>query len=352
MTLRAGIVSCAVQLPSRVVTNDDLRAKYATTVAEMEQHVLGKLWSPSQDARAAKFDEASATYMKDPFRGCVERRWLKEGEKALDLEEIAVHAALERGHIHASDIDAIISCSFFPDQLDVGNGAFLARRLGVKCPAWNVESACSGSLLAVEQAAALVHAGVYSRVLVVTSCTYSRISPEADTLAWGNGDASAALVVARVDAPAGVLGFHATSTHETCGAVWSELDDERRLRMHTSKDAGRVLRETAEPLLRACVDGALSKAGVRASDIDALVVNTPTAWYAKFCCDVLGVDEDRSVNAHPAVANVGPALMPCNLEIAARRGLVRPGATVLFYAVGSVSNAAALVLRCDRSLEA
>ena len=115
--------------------------------------------------------------------------------------------------------------------------------------------------------------------------------------------------------------------------------------MHTSETAGRMLRETAEPFLLACVDGALRKAKLRRDEIDLYVFNTPTAWYSEFCADALGVPLSKTVNAHPHYANIGPVLTPANLYHAALDGRVKPGATVLLYAVGSVSNATAAVVR-------
>lgn len=351
MILNAGIRSVAVELPSRVVTNDELRSRYPDVVANIEQHVLGRLWNPEPDSASARFDAAAAGYMSDPFRGCVKRRWLHPDEKAIDLEEPAARCALERARLTPMDVDALICCSFFADQFDVGNAAFLARRLDLRCPAWNVESACSGSLIALQTACALVHGGVYGRVLVVTSCTYSRISPEDDTLAWGNGDAAAAFVVEREEMPAGLLASHSESTHVTCGAIWAAFDG-TAMRMHTGPEAGRLLRDTAEPFLRRCVDGALGKAQLSVDDVDAFVCNTPTAWYTAFCADALGIPAAKCVNAHPEIANVGPVLMPANLQLAARRGLLRPGSVVLLYAIGSVSNATATVVRCGRPIAA
>lgn len=352
----ASMVSLALRLPERVITNQWLREKYPDVVKSSEERALGKLWRPdkNRDAAAApsasaRFDAAAAPFMADPFRGCVERHWLSPGEKAIDLEEPAARSAIEAAGLEPRDIDLIICSSFFPDQLDVGNGAFLARRLGVQCPAWNLESACSSNLVALETACALVGAGVHRNVLCVTSCCYSRISPEHDTLAWGNGDGAAAFVVRSTPAPAGLVAFHSISTQVTCGAIYSTFeraeDGSQRIDMKTSPEAGKLLRETAEPFLSTCVGGALDKAGVTLADIDLFVFNTPTAWYARFCCDVLGIPSDRTVNAHPEVANVGPVLLAANLRRALLDGRLKPGALALLYSVGSVSTASAALVR-------
>ena len=45
---------------------------------------------------------------------------------------------------------------------------------------------------------------------------------------------------------------------------------------------------------------------------------------------------------------MGPALNPVNIHEALTRGLVKPGATVLLFSIGSVSTAAAAVVRLGR----
>jgi 3-oxoacyl-[acyl-carrier-protein] synthase-3 len=345
----ASIVSLAVRLPDRVVDNDELRRKYPEVVRSAEERILARVWRPGADGRSSRFDRAMAKYLGDPFLGCVERRWLAPGEQSIDLEEPAARSALEAAGMMPSDVDLLICSSFFPDQCDVGNAAFLAKRLGIGCPAWNLESACSSSLVAFETAAALVGSGCHHNALVVTSCNYSRIAPENDTLAWGNGDGAAAFVVAPVEAPAGLVAFHSISTNVTCGAVYCTVepdgDGAHRLQMHTGEDGGRLLRETAEPFLKECVEGALKKADLDREEVDLFVFNTPTAWYSAFCADVLGIPESRSINAHPYCANVGPVLTMTNLFHAARQGRVAESKTILLYAVGSVSTASAAIVR-------
>lgn len=348
----AAIVSLAARFPDRVVTNEALRRKYPEVVQRAEERMLARLWRPGADRSSSRFDQAMGRYVGDPFLGCIERRWLAPGEQSIDLEEPAARSAIEAAGMAPSDIDLLICTSFFPDQCDVGNAAFLTRRLGIECPAWNLESACSGSLVAFETAAALVGSGCHRNALVVSSCNYSRIVPEDDTLAWGNGDGAAAFVVAPVEPPAGLVAYHSISTNATCGAVFSTIElgegGSHRLRMQTSEQGGRTLRETAEPFLTACVEGALAKADLDREQIDLWIFNTPTAWYSAFCADALGIPESKTVNAHPRYGNIGPVLTMANLAHAVRDGRIKPGQNILLYAVGSVSTASAAIIRFRR----
>jgi 3-oxoacyl-[acyl-carrier-protein] synthase-3 len=265
------------------------------------------------------------------------------------IELPAAREALALARLDPGDVDLLIASSFFADGWDTGNAAILARGLGLRCAAFNLESACSGSHVALQTAAALVAAGVRRNVLCVTSCSYSKVTPLENPLSFANGDGAAAFVVGRVPDGFGVLGTHARHTAETCGSVYLEQAlDERgapTMRMQVDRSANRLLAETAEPVLRECAAGALRDAGVRAEDLAFAVVNTPTAWYARFCAGVLGLRPEQTISTHALYANTGPVLWPTNLLHAAHEGRFAAGDLVLLYSVGSVSSAAATVLR-------
>ncbi len=349
--LAVRIRSLAVSVPERVIDNGHFRRKFPDQVSRVEESVLTKLWRPSPDGERHLFDVAMTPHLKDPFRGVVERRWLADGQRTVELEEDAARRALAAAGLCLGDVDAIFDAAFFPDQVDVGNAPFLAQRLGFSGPCVNLESACSGGLVGLINAAGLIAAGMYQRVLVVTSCNYSRLNREADTLGWGNGDAAAAVVVeAAAGNGVGVLGASIQSTHQTCGAVTSTMEVEdgvATIRMKTTKAASTALRDASEQMLDRCTSAALQQAGLSLGDVDVVAANCPTAWYADFIAAQLGVPRAKVVNIHPKLANVGPVLFVAALDDAVASGQVPAGALVLLYTVGSVSNAAACVLRQD-----
>jgi 3-oxoacyl-[acyl-carrier-protein] synthase III len=346
-----GMRSLAVSLPRTVRTNDYYRTRHPEIVAEAERKTLARVWSKN-DALARTtnaFDLEMLPYVDDPFRGTVERRIVEPGQSSLPLEVDVAKKALVAAHMTPGDIDLMIVTSFLPDQAGPGNAAFLARELGLKRPAWNLESTCSSSLIAFETACALVQAKQYRSVLVVVSCTYSRVSDDRDTLTWFLGDGAGAFVVSSLPAGEGLLGQHSVTTQDTCGTFYyarvGETPGDSGIRIQCTKDTGRILQESAEPLLRECTDGALRAAGLGLKDIDFFVVNTPTAWYAAFCARALGVDASRTLSTYRSYANVGPVLMPVNLHQAAQAGRIKPDDLVLLYTVGSVSTASAAIMR-------
>jgi 3-oxoacyl-[acyl-carrier-protein] synthase-3 len=344
----AGMKSLAISVPDDDRTNAHYRARAGDVVSALEEKakMFAGMGMPAGDGDA--FSEAMAPYLADPFRGTVRRRILEPGRKALDLELTAARAALRAAAMSPGDVELLIASSFLPDQVGVGNAVFLARELGMHGAAWNLETACSSSIVGFETAAALVQSGQYANVLVTASCTYSRVLDERNPMAWQVGDGAGAFVVGRVAAHDGFLGKKVVNTASTCGAFFYELALDAGtpvVRMGADSDAGKLLRDASEVCLRECTEGALRNAGLRLQDIDWFVFNTPMAWFVEFAVRVLRFDRARTLDTYPFVANAGPALMPINLFLAANGANIRPGDRVLLYSMGGVSSAAAVILR-------
>jgi len=346
-----GLRSLAVSFPAEVRHNDYWRENFPEAVADAERRSMARLFSATP-ARAIQhpFDIEMAPYVADPFRGAVERRVLSDGQTALDIELAAAGHALDAAGMSGHELDAVMVASMIPDMVGLGNAAFLTRAMGLTIPAWNIESACCGAVVALQNATALVRGGEYRSVLVAVSSANSRVLDDEDSLSWFMADGAGAFVVGEVEPSEGVLGTKVIGTQETCGAFVFEpvaaADGSTRIRLRAGEEsAGQRMRDRAEPQLRTCVDGALAAAGVGLGDIDFFVFNTPVRWFAPFCARALGIDPGRTVNMFQAYGNLGPALTTANLYHAARSGKIRKGDLVLVFAVGSVSTAGATVMR-------
>ena len=184
-----GLKSVGVSVPDRVLTNDHWRHNHPHLVSEAE----GRIWmwkKPMEWTEGSEvFNREMSPYVKDPFRGARERRYLPAEGTALALETAAATDALEAAGLEPKDIDLLICSSFLPDSVGVGGAVFLARELGLVGAAWNLESACSSALVAFQTACSLVATGQHQNVLVVASCTYSRTTAEDDPISWGSATA-------------------------------------------------------------------------------------------------------------------------------------------------------------------
>ncbi len=342
-TLRA----LSLAFPEQIVDNDMLRTAHPDLVDAAAQQALARTWSADEGAPST-FVRAMGPYLSDPFRGARRRRWRRPGETAQSLEERACADALQAAGRTVDDVDLLICCSFFPDIWGVGNAAPLALGLGLTCPAWNLESACSSGLVALSVADAMMRAGRAQCVLIATSCSYSTTHLPDTTLRWGDGDGAAAMVMTMDGQGARLQGHAVRNTVETVGALRQELvldgNGDPFVKLALQKGGASKLRDTAELFITETVDKVWADAGCRPADIQHWVFPTPTAWYAAFCAEMCQVPPEAVVNVHPETANVGPVLPLTGLYFTCARRGVKPGDRVLVYAVGSVSNAAAAVL--------
>ena len=348
----AGMTALAVAFPSVRRTNEHWRRHHAAKVQEAEQLTLAKLWSAPERARGAApsaFERTMQPYLEDPFRGAVERRLRAPGEPALAMELEAARGALGAAGLDTEQVDLTLMTSFVGDRFGVGNAAYLADALGLTTPAWNYETACSGSVVGLHMAASLVSSGEYGRVLVVASTSNSVQVVDDDSLGWFVGDGAGAFVVERVPEGFGVLG-HATlnSVGTNDMFVIDSVPDgagSTRLCTRANERAAQMARDTAEPYLRATVSAALARASVALGAVAFWVFNTPNAWYADFCALALGVAEERYHSVYPRYANIGAALMPATLYHALHERRVGPGGPGGVDSIGSTSTASAAVAR-------
>lgn len=349
-SIAAEIQSLALEMPRIVRTNDYWRSRYPDLVRQMEERDRHKVWSaPKESPTSSLFLETMAPYLDDPFRGTHERRVLDEGQTILSLEAAAARRALEAANLGPNDIDITLCVSFLGDHAGLGNGAFLARELALTGPAWNIESTCAGSLAALDLASSLIGSERAERILVVTSCDYSRRIDDRDVMSWTSGDGAAAFVVGRATRNGAVLGSHFIPTTNTCGALYfdyCQIDPGHYgVRMQCTSEAGRLLRETSDDCIRRTCERALANADLSTKDVDHFIFATPTAWYANFCARSLRIDPDRCVDTYPRYANIGPVCWLANLDAHARGRGIRAGDIVLLCAIGSVSSVGAIVTR-------
>lgn len=341
--------SLAVRFPSRVMTNDHWREHHPEMVADIERQMLNRTWSHQGGSETSRnFDEAMRPFLSDPFRGCVRRLWLADGEDPTEVEALAALDALSAAGLEPSDVDLCIVGSFPPPHIDVGNAAYLARRLGLRCPAWNLEATCSSTLIALQVASGLIQAGQATRVLVITSAWYSPSAPSEEVVSIANGDGACAFVVSESTEPF-LLGVHAEHTASTCDALQYQLATDREgrpcIRLRLQAHAGRVIRDAAERMFPLCAERALQTSGLTLDDIDFFAFNASAAWLVPFCATVLGIDPTRTINTHASFANTGPALVPSSLFYGAHAGMIPDDARVFLFGMGNTSNAVAMVVR-------
>jgi 3-oxoacyl-[acyl-carrier-protein] synthase III len=346
-----GVRSLAISFGTIIRTNEYWLENFPELIPQEKPRRV-RLSQSSESASTPNvldiWSQAVAPYLSDPFRGNVERRVVDIDESSLTLEYRAAKDALNATQLSPQEVDLMIVASLFPEQVGHGNAVYLAQKLGLNCPAWNLESTCSSALVALQNAHALIQTGAYRNVLVVVSHTGSQTVDDADSLAWSMGDAAGAFIVDRLKPNQGILASKIVSTAATCGAYVHELvtdaQGQPQIRTRTGENVS-TLAETSVDFVRTCCEGAAAIAGLTLADIDFFAFNTPTAWYTSVCTQALGISAAKTINLYPRYANIGSVMAIANLYHAAHEGKISENSLILVYTKGASATAAATIMR-------
>ncbi|MCA9267499.1 MAG: ketoacyl-ACP synthase III, partial [Planctomycetales bacterium] len=99
--------------------------------------------------------------------GILERRRAAPHEATSDLAYAAALNCLEQAQLPADAIDLIIVGTMTPDSPTPATACRVAERLGVRCPAMDLNSACAGFMFALVTGAQFVKAGTARNVMVI-----------------------------------------------------------------------------------------------------------------------------------------------------------------------------------------
>jgi 3-oxoacyl-[acyl-carrier-protein] synthase-3 len=299
-------------LPEKIVTNKDLEKTVDTT------------------------DEWIRT------RTGIERRHIAGPEESSSsLAEHAARRALKSAGATPSDVDFIVVGTTTPDLIFPNTGTLLQQRLDIHgCPAFSLETACSGFIYALSIADKYVRLGESQCALVVGVECLSRFVDWTDrATAVLFGDGAGAVVLTPADEP-GILGTHLQSDGKYQDLLYCPYGVSKgfeTLRAN-SKDGlkmqGNEVFKVAVRTLSKLVDETLAKNGVERSDIDWLVPHQANLRIIQSAADKLGLPMEKVVVTVQDHGNTSAASIPLALDTAVRDGRIHRGQLLLLETFG------------------
>jgi 3-oxoacyl-[acyl-carrier-protein] synthase-3 len=130
--------------------------------------------------------------------GIKERRILKlEGKGSSYMGDQAVMRLLESTGTKAEEIELLICATTNPDYRFPSTGSIIAHDCGLKnCYSYDMQAACAGFIVALQEANAYIRSGLYKKVIVVATEKMSSMTNYKDrTTCPLFGDAAAAVLV-------------------------------------------------------------------------------------------------------------------------------------------------------------
>jgi 3-oxoacyl-[acyl-carrier-protein] synthase III len=313
MTIYSRISGTGSFLPPRRLTNADL-------VAEL----------------AAQGVESSDDWIVERT-GIRARHFVDAGVGSSDLGAEAARRAMQAAGCQPADIDLIIVATSTPDMVFPSTAALLQSKLGiVGCPAFDVQAVCSGFIYALTVADAMIKTGTAKRALVIGAEVFSRILDFKDrTTCVLFGDGAGAVVLEASSTP-GILAtdIHADGKYSELLCVPGHVSGGAILGDPVLKMDGQAVFKLAVGVLEETALASLSKAGLKATDIDWLVPHQANIRIMQSTARKLKMPMEKVIVTVDQHGNTSAASIPLALDHGVRSGQITKGQTLMLEGVG------------------
>jgi len=221
---------------------------------------------------------------------------------------------------------------------------WVQQKLGLSCPAFDVNAVCAGFSYALATATGFVEAGMADTVLLIGAEEFSRILNFSDRQTCVLfGDGAGAAIVQAADRPgiegtvlgadgsaAEILimpggGSREPTTPETVAA------DRHKVFMPNGRE---VFKRAVTEMAAACRE-VLEKNGHSTEDVDLLIPHQANARIMAAVAERLHIPPERAVIDVAEVGNTSAASIPIALDRAYRAGRMHEGDLVVFTSFGA-----------------
>ena len=276
--------------------------------------------------------------------GIEARHFADDGVVTSDLAVEAARIALRTAGIPAEQLDMIVCASVTGDTPFPATAVWVQEKLGVSCPAFDVNAACAGFSYGLATATAFVESGMADTVLLIGAEVYSRILDFTDRQTCVLfGDGAGSTVIQASDRPGiegTVLGADGTAaeillvpaggSREPASAE-TVAASRHRLQMPNGRE---VFKRAVTEMAASCRE-VLEKNGHSPDDVDLLIPHQANARIMVAVAERLGIPLERAVVDVAEVGNTSAASIPIALDRAYRAGRIHEGDLVLFTSFGA-----------------
>jgi 3-oxoacyl-[acyl-carrier-protein] synthase III len=276
--------------------------------------------------------------------GIEARHFADDGVVTSDLAVEASRIALRTAGIPAEQLDMIVCASVTGDTPFPATAVWVQEKLGLSCPAFDVNAACAGFSYGLATATAFVESGTADTVLLIGAEVFSRILDFSDRQTCVLfGDGAGATVIQASDRPGiegTVLGADGTAAEILLVPAGGSREPASPQTVAASRHRvqmpnGREVFKRAVTEMAASSREVLEKNGHSPDDVDLLIPHQANARIMVAVAERLGIPLERAVVDVAEVGNTSAASIPIALDRAYRAGRIHEGDLVLFTSFGA-----------------
>lgn len=277
--------------------------------------------------------------------GIKSRHWCEGDEQTSDLA-VSVGQKLILD-ISPEEIGGLLLATVSPEVMTPATAAITQAKLtpGMSYPAFDIVSACSGFLFALDAGRRFVETGM-NHILCISSEIRSYYLDKKDrrtVMLFGDGAAGVRLSQCEKDEE-GII----YSQTFTDGRFWDAVSVENRVANPAivMKDAGFIFQKAVEKMQELLLHG-LKESGLQLSDIKYFIFHQASRVILERMTQSLGIEENRYYLNFDRVGNTSSASVPIALSEAYLAGKFSKGDYICLLATGGGFSAGIIILRWE-----
>lgn len=279
--------------------------------------------------------------------GIKERR-VSSSESAAEMGYKAAAAALKMSSTSPDELDLIIAASITNDNICPTVAGSIQKMLGAKCAAFDVNSACSGFMFALETAAGFFERNKASKVLVIGAERMSKIldwSDRSTGVIFGDGAGAAVLekgngyIASKLSTEGGddiiKIPFGVNNS-----PFYTKETEKTRIIMD-----GQETFKFAVNTITSDIKELTSAAGISLSDVKYIVPHQANVRIIQYASKRLSVPIDKFFMNIEKYGNTSAASIPMALDELIRTKNLKEGDVIVLTAFGGGLSSAACIIK-------
>jgi 3-oxoacyl-[acyl-carrier-protein] synthase-3 len=276
--------------------------------------------------------------------GIRERRYALPHQATSDLCYEAARRCLDRTGVNAGDVDMLIVGTVTSDMSFPSTACLVQDRLGLCCPAFDLQAACAGFLYAIVTGSCHVLAGASKMAMVIGGDCMSRVvNPNDYKTCTLLGDGAGAVLLTRGRPEQGLLSYTLGSegsgapllTRPACGSRLPPTPEALAADLHYLHMDGRAVFRWAVSTLCDTIQDVLKASGLRPDEVDLYIPHQANLRIIHAAADALQIPRDRFFTNIDRFGNTSSASVPLALDEALAEGRVKSGSRLLMSGFGA-----------------
>lgn len=275
--------------------------------------------------------------------GILARRHAPQNLATSDMAVQAARRAIERAQVNPADIDLLLVGTFTPDYCCPSTACLVQDRLGLDCPAVDLQAACSGFMYSLVTGSQFVATGNSKLALIIGADCNSRIVDQSDrTIAPLFGDGAGAVLMTQGNATQGLICYQLGSDGAggpllqcTAGGTKEpNTPEDVATGSHLLKMDGRNVFKWAVRVVQESIELVLEKAGMSAGDVSLFLIHQANIRIVDAAMEKLGIPASRVAVNLDQYGNTSAGSIPICLDEAQQAGRIKPGDVLLMCGFG------------------